>query len=133
MVGPEREIVLNPGRAHLHTDLAPIYALYREFKNSNSAYYRLLCLYKIMEGILGVLRKNARTEYAKVGLKFSVAKETVPDHPDIPAHLRCFIGRTIKDFYDNLWTSPAQGDLLVRQLECTNLSGLLRDGSRPWP
>ncbi len=36
-------------------------------------------------------------------------------------------------FYDYLWTSPAQGDLLVRQLECTNLSGLLRDGSRPWP
>jgi hypothetical protein len=35
--------------------------------------------------------------------------------------------------YDNLWTSPAQGDLLMRRLECTNLSGLLRDGSRPWP
>ena len=38
-----------------------------------------------------------------------------------------------RGIYDNLWTSPAQGDLLVRRLECTNLSGLLRDGSRPWP
>ncbi len=38
-----------------------------------------------------------------------------------------------RHIYNNLWTSPAQGDLLVRQLECTNLSGLLRDGSRPWP
>jgi len=38
-----------------------------------------------------------------------------------------------RGIYDNLWTSPAQGDLLGRRLECTNLSGLLRDGSRPWP
>jgi transposase len=38
-----------------------------------------------------------------------------------------------RGIYDNLWTSPAQGDLLGRRLECSNLSGLLRDGSRPWP
>ncbi len=36
--------------------------------------------------------------------------------------------------YDNLWTPPAQGDLLTSAgVECTNLSGLLRDCSRPWP
>jgi hypothetical protein len=36
--------------------------------------------------------------------------------------------------YDNIWTPPAQGDLLTSaDVECTNLSGLLRDRSRPWP
>ena len=52
------------------------------------------------------------------------------------AHDRAFAffkGACGRDVYDNLWTSPAQGDLLLRRLECTNLSGLLRDGSRPWP
>ena len=50
MVGPEREVTLGPGAQHLPLALSPIYALYREFKNSSSAYYRLLCLFKIMEG-----------------------------------------------------------------------------------
>jgi hypothetical protein len=52
------------------------------------------------------------------------------------AHERAFAffkGACGRGVYDNLWKSPAQGDLLVRRLECTNLSGLLRDGSRPWP
>ena len=62
MVGPEREVTLNPGAQHLSLPLSPIYALYREFKNSSSAYYRLLCLFKIMEGLLGVLRKKGREE-----------------------------------------------------------------------
>ena len=36
--------------------------------------------------------------------------------------------------YDNLWTPPAQGDTFgVGGVGCTNLSGLLRDCSRPWP
>ena len=40
-------------------------------------------------------------------------------------------GAPWRGIYDNLWTSPAQGDLLVRRLECTNLSGLLRDDCAP--
>jgi transposase len=36
--------------------------------------------------------------------------------------------------YDNLWTPPAQGDLLgVGGVECTNLSGLLLERLCPWP
>ena len=76
MVGPEREVTLNPGAQHLPLALSPIYALYREFKNSSSAYYRLLCLYKIMEGLLGVLRKKGREEAEALGVPFSMPKET---------------------------------------------------------
>lgn len=106
MVGPEREVTLNPGAQHLSLALSPIYALYREFKNSSSAYYRLLCLFKIMEGILGVLRKKGREEAQALGVPFSMPKETVPDHPDISKDLRYLVGKPIKDFYDNVLQKP---------------------------
>ena len=37
---------------------------------------------------------------------------------------RVLAGVPRRGIYDNLWTSPAQGDPLGRRLECTNLSGL---------
>ena len=102
MIGPEPEMTLNPGATHLFLELSPIYALYREFKNSSSAYYRLLCLFKIMEGIFGVLRKKAREEAKALGITLSMPKERVPDHPDISRDLRYLIGKPIKEFYDNV-------------------------------
>jgi hypothetical protein len=101
VVGPERENTINTGGQELHVELAPIYALYREFKNSESAYYRLLCLYKIMEGILGVLRRQARDRAKELSVPLGLPKERVPEHPDIPSHLRYLIGKPIRDFYDN--------------------------------
>src|SRR6202522_3964666 len=50
------------------------------------------------------------------------------------AHERAFAffkGACGRGIYDNMKTAPAQGDLLVRRLECPNLSGLLREGWRP--
>ena len=102
ILGPEQEVTLNPGAQYLFHELSPIYALYREFKNSNSAYYRLLCLFKVMEGILGVLRKKGREEAKALGIQLSMPKEKVPDHPDISQDLRYLIGKPIKEFYDNI-------------------------------
>jgi hypothetical protein len=102
MIGPEQEVTLNPGRGQSFPELAPIYALYREFKNSGSAYYKLLCLFKIMEGILGVLRKSGREEAKALGIPLLIPKERVPDHPDISKNLRYLVGRSIKEFYDNI-------------------------------
>jgi hypothetical protein len=102
ILGPEQEVTLNPGEKYLYHELLPIYALYREFKNSSSAYYRLLCLFKVMEGILGVLRKKGREEAKALGIPFSMPKERVPDHADISEDLRHLIGKPIKEFYDNI-------------------------------
>jgi hypothetical protein len=76
MIGPEREATLNPSAQRLFLPLAPVYALYREFKNSSSAYYPLICLFKIMEGLLGVLRKNARDDAKALGVEFSMWNTT---------------------------------------------------------
>jgi hypothetical protein len=102
MIGPEPEVTLTPGATHLFLELSPIYALYREFKNSSSAYYRLLCLFKVMEGIFGVLRRKARDEAKALGITLSMPKERVPPHPDISRDLRYLIGKPIKEFYDNV-------------------------------
>jgi hypothetical protein len=127
MVGPEREVTITAGRQNLFVKLAPIYALYREFKNSSSAYYRLLCLYKIMEGILSVLRPSARKEAKEYGLKFSIPKETVPNHKDIAEELRQFIGRSIAWFYNNVVQKEyrdAVSHFLIREDAILNVSSI---------
>jgi hypothetical protein len=102
MIGPERAILYGPGAHRIFAALEPIYGLYREFKNSNSTYYRLLCLYKIMEGVFGPLRKNARRESKRIGVVLSWPKEFVPSHPHIAPDLRHLIGKPIKEFYDTV-------------------------------
>jgi hypothetical protein len=102
MIGPERSVVVTNISVRLHQSLAPVYALYREFKNSQSAYYRLLCLFKIMEGILGPLRKEARLLAKKCNLTLDLPKEVVPYHPHIAPDLQKLIGLPIKEFYDTI-------------------------------
>jgi hypothetical protein len=102
IIGPDREATLNSGSAKLFSELAPIYALYREFKNSSSSYYRLICLFKIMEGIFGGLRPKGRELANALGVPFSITKERVPHHPDIAQELRYLIRMPIKKFYDNI-------------------------------
>jgi hypothetical protein len=102
MTGPDREVFVNLGTAQLFNELAPVYALYREFKNSSSAYYRLLCLYKIMEGIFS-LRGKAHLKAKEIGATLpSIPKERVPDDPDISTGLRQYVGKSIRGFYDNV-------------------------------
>jgi hypothetical protein len=82
------------------------------------AYYRLFCLFKIMEGLLGVLRKKGRKEAQALGVPFSMPKKRVPDHPDISEDLRYLVGKPIKDFYDNVLQKPyrdAASHFLVRE------------------
>jgi hypothetical protein len=100
MMGPERTVIYGPEANRIFVALEPIYGLYREFKNSNSTYYRLLCLYKIMEGIFGPLRRKAKAEAKRIGVEISWQKEFVPSHPHIAPPLRYLAGRSIKEFYD---------------------------------
>lgn len=102
LVAPDQEVTLSSGEQSLFEELAPIYALYREFKNAVSPFYRLLCAYKIMEGVYGVLRKAARERAQAAGVRLKIPKEVVPDHPDIASDLRHLIGKPIKTVCDNI-------------------------------
>ena len=49
-VSPYRGVVINPHVKTLHAELAPVYALYRDAKNSHSDFYTFLCYQKILDG-----------------------------------------------------------------------------------
>jgi len=66
------ELQMKPGSEFLH------YAsLYREALNSNSAIYRFLCLFKIIEGIIA-RRNRIATEVVKSGGKPRSLVERIP-------------------------------------------------------
>jgi methylamine utilization protein MauJ len=45
--------------SQLFGEMKPVYAMYREAKNTDSDFYKFLCCYKIMEGLLGKMLANA--------------------------------------------------------------------------
>ncbi|HEV2816376.1 MAG TPA: methylamine utilization protein MauJ [Allosphingosinicella sp.] len=100
-VSPPRPTVIGNGAETLHLELAPVYALYREAQNSSSPYYRVLCLFKIMEGLLGSLRTELRKRAKHAGKELVTPKALVPEHADFPKGLRSYVGKPIKDLFDN--------------------------------
>ncbi|MGQ3241795.1 methylamine utilization protein MauJ [Shinella sp.] len=125
LIAPEQAVTLNPGNGTLFADLAPIYALYREFKNTVSPFYRLLCAYKILEGIYGVLRKSARKRATEKGIRLIIPKEVVPDHPDIAKDLRHLVGKPIKTVCDNVLQKryrDAAAHFLVQETQVLRVS-----------
>lgn len=103
-VAPAHPVKIEIGRQRILVEMQPVYAAYREAMNSSSPYYRLLCLYKIMEGLLGPLRTSVKRKSAELGIEFKVPKDRVPDHDNIAIGLRPYIGKPIKEFYDKFLT-----------------------------
>lgn len=100
-VSPPRSAQVNAGGEVLHIEMAPVYALYREAQNSVSPYYRVLCFFKIMEGLLLSLRSEMRKRARDAGIELNKVKSFVPNHEDLPAGLRMYAGKPIKDVFDN--------------------------------
>lgn len=99
-VSPPRPTSLADSHETLHLELAPVYALYREAQNASSPYYRVLCLFKIMEGLLGPLRVDLRRRAKQANRTLETPKALVPDHPDFPSGLHHLIGRPVKEVFD---------------------------------
>ncbi len=102
-VSPPRPSLINSGGETLQTELAPVYALYREAQNSNSPYYRVLCLFKIMEGLLGPLRTELNKRAKSVDVIIETSKAIVPNDFDIPSGLQYLTGQPIKKVFDNFF------------------------------
>jgi len=79
-----------PGSADLlFEELAPVYAMYREALNSNSEFYKFLCYYKILEGVLGPLRANAMKIVKAQALSIRAPRPTVPNYLELPGITTC--------------------------------------------
>jgi len=101
-VSPPRSVTLIDSEHALSSELIPVYALYRESQNSTSAYYRVLCLYKIMEGLLGPLQAAVHQTAKLNNLSIQAPKALVPDHTNIAPWLREHVGKSMKSFFDNV-------------------------------
>jgi hypothetical protein len=103
-ISPYRDVTISPHLKVLHAELAPIYALYRDAKNSHSDFYAFLCFHKILDGLFGSLRTKLRTMAVKQKRQLTVRRDLVPASEDIAAEHQCWIGKPIKSFYDTVMT-----------------------------
>jgi hypothetical protein len=119
-VSPYRNTSINQHIIEVPADLAPVFAMYREAKNSHSDFYKFLCYHKIMDGLLGSLR-TAISQRAR-GLKIDLQqqRDLVPDDPEIAPAYRCHIGTPIKKFFD---------DVLTPQFRNAIAHFIMKDGS----
>jgi hypothetical protein len=119
---PPRHGIVSDHEEILYEEMRPVYALYREAQNSSSRYYQVLCLYKIMEGLLGSLQVSVRKMAAAAQKFLEAPKPKVPDHPDIAGDLRQYVGMPIKSFFDNFLTKAHRD--AVAHFELKNSSAL---------
>lgn len=102
---PHPIVQINPHNAEVRTELIPVYALYREAKNSGSAFYKFLCYYKILEGIYLHLRPSIFKQAKKKSIEITRSKEVIPEgavtlqneKPDIT-------GKSVKEIFDKRFT-----------------------------
>lgn len=103
-VSPHREVIVNPHVASLNPELAAVYALYRDAKNSHSDFYTFLCHHKILDGLLGSIRAAIRSRAAKKKVELSARRDVVPASSDIAPQYQQWIGKPIKKFFDDVMT-----------------------------
>jgi hypothetical protein len=105
IVAPHSVVTLNPGTGTVYARLMPVYAMYREAKNSVSPFYKFFCLYKILEGLLKPLQSRLYEEAKRKGIVIPSFKARVPDYSDISEDQKSYVGKSIKQFFDEFLTT----------------------------
>lgn len=103
-VSPYRKAPVTQPLTEIPGELAPVFAMYREAKNSHSDFYKFLCYHKILDGLLGTLRASVNTRARKQKIELKRRRDLVPDHPEVAPAYRAHIGTPIKSFYDDVLT-----------------------------
>jgi hypothetical protein len=89
-------------KLRIHSELRPVLALWRESRNSRSYFYRFLCLFKIIEGLLEHILPRVFQELTKVGKEFECSSHRVPDEEEIKGATPEFVGRKFTWVRDKL-------------------------------
>jgi hypothetical protein len=104
-IGPHRQTVVHPHRAEFPIEMIPVYAMFREAKNANSEFYRFLCYYKILEGLLKKMKIDVIEMAKSSGVVLKHQKLIVPNHPEIHNKFHRYIGRSVNTFFDKVLTN----------------------------
>lgn len=102
---PYRVQIIPDSANRLFLEMKPVYSMYREAKNSESDFYRFLCFYKIMEGLLGKMRSRTFSRAKETGVNLKTERDIVPDNEQLSSELRQYAGKPMKPFFDNVLTS----------------------------
>ncbi|MFM0428434.1 hypothetical protein PQQ75_05410 [Paraburkholderia aspalathi] len=103
-VSPYRKVTINPHISTIFPEMEPVYAMYREAKNSHSDFYKFLCYYKILEGLLGPVRAEIFVTAKNRGITLPRARDVVPESPHIPDDLKEHAGKSVRSFFDSVMT-----------------------------
>lgn len=103
-VSPYRHVTINPHTKAIQAELLPVYALYRDAKNSRSEFYTFLCYHKILEGLLGKMRASVRERATKKSVQLSSRRDLVPISEHISDEYKSWCGKSVKAFYDQVMT-----------------------------
>ena len=103
-VSPYRRVTTQPHEKELRVELLPVYALYRDAKNSHSDFYTFLCYHKILEGLLGKMRASVRARAMKQKVQLTARRDLIPNSEHIPGEYKTWGGKPVKSFYDQVMT-----------------------------
>ena len=101
-ISPYRKATVLPRISNLVQELLPVYAMFREAKNSHSDFYKFLCYHKILEGLFGTLRTDLFQKAKAKGIILTKPRDIVPNTNDLSGPYKAHIGKPIKDFFDNV-------------------------------
>jgi hypothetical protein len=104
-VAPYRAYVIMDSFVRTFVELKPVYSMYREAKNADSQFYKFLCYYKIMEGLLKPMRKGVIVRAKEMRVALQHEREIVPDDAGLADDLKVHVGKSIKAFFDNFLTA----------------------------
>lgn len=99
-VAPYLQVNVNSHAGQIFEPMIPVYAMYREAKNNTSVYYRLLCFYKILEGIYSYLRPNLMKAAHRQNIKLQTKRELVPNHPELQRFHASYINLPINPLFE---------------------------------
>jgi hypothetical protein len=92
------------GDIKVHAELVNVYSMYREGKNSSSNFYRFLCFYKALEGLVKSVRPLVRKNANAAGIELAKEYPKVPNDPHLIIEHRHYIGMSIGKFIDSVLT-----------------------------
>ncbi|QDQ28285.1 hypothetical protein FNU76_19085 [Chitinimonas arctica] len=110
-VSPYRKTLVRPHARLVHIEMEPIYAMYREAKNSNSDFYKFLCYYKILEGIFKVLGPAANKQAKELKINLNQINCAVPEAENMPDDCLPYIGKSVRRFFDEILREYFRNDV----------------------
>jgi len=99
--GPFRDATIGTFAHQFAPEMQPIYSMYREARNASSDFYRFLCFFKILEGLLGKMRAEVFRRAKARGVTLVRPHDHVPPG-EYGAALQDRVGKSVKQFFDDV-------------------------------